>query len=161
FAQLGVDVAGVVAALAGENHVQGLELIDAVGVLQRRGVLADFRALATHVGRCEEHGLDQVEVPFLTHALHEHGTHHAPPADQTYTFHLCNYTSKKVSGSPSRRTADPGDYRFRSAATTASPISRVPALRQPSDQMSPVRRRSEERRVGRERARGGGGDEYR
>ena len=95
FAQLGIDLAGVVATLAGEDHIEGLEFIEAVGVLQRRDVLADLGALAADIGGSEEHRLDQVEVPFFTHALHEHGTHHATPADQTYTFHLCNYTLEK------------------------------------------------------------------
>src|SRR5690606_33359090 len=131
--QLGIDLAGVVAALAGDDHVQGLQFFEAVGILQRSGVLADLRPLAADVGRCEEHGLDQVEVPLFTHALHEHGTHHAPPADQTYSFHLCNYTLAKGKWAADPRTAGRRDHRFRSAATTASPISRVPPLRQPPD----------------------------
>ncbi|EST14082.1 hypothetical protein EDP1_3992 [Pseudomonas putida S610] len=95
--------------------------------------------MATNIGGGEEHGLDKVEILLLQHSLHEHGTNHAAPTDQTYTFHR-NYTFAK-SGPPSGLgMAGQRDYRFRSAATTASPISCVPTLRQPSEKMSPVRK---------------------
>src|SRR5690606_25979354 len=87
FAQLGEDFVGVVAALAGQDHVEALELVDAVGILQRSDVLANRRALAADIGSGEEHRLDQVEVTLFQHALHEHGTDHTAPTDQTYTFH--------------------------------------------------------------------------
>ncbi|MCY1426578.1 hypothetical protein D9M71_424010 [compost metagenome] len=87
FAQLGEDFVGVVAALAGQDHVQGLQLVDAVGVFQRGRFLANRRAFAADVGSGEEHRLDQVEVPLFQHTLHEYGAHHPTPTDQTYTLH--------------------------------------------------------------------------
>ena len=60
--------------------------------------------------------------------------------DKTYTFHR-NYTFNKKWGRyfHQQEVTGPRDYRFCSAATTASPISCVPTLVQPVDQMSPVR----------------------
>ncbi len=97
-AQLGEDFAGVVAALAGQNHVEGLQLVNAVGVLERSNVLAHGRTLATHVRRGEKHRLNKIEILLFQHPLHEHGTDHTAPTDQTYTFHR-NYTLLK-SGPP-------------------------------------------------------------
>src|SRR5690606_7588474 len=91
FTQLWEDLIGVVATLTGQNHIKAFQLIDVVGVLQRRNVLANGGPLATNIGGGEEHGLDQVEVPLFQHPLHEHGTDHTAPTDQTYTFHR-NYT---------------------------------------------------------------------
>src|SRR3989338_3526813 len=87
FAQLGEHFAGVVATLAGQNHAQAFHLVNAVGVLQRRRFLANSRALAADIGGGEEHWFDQVEILFFQHTLHQHGTDHAAPTDQTYTFH--------------------------------------------------------------------------
>ena len=97
--------------------------------------------MATDIGSGEKHRLNQIEILLFQHPLHEHGTDHTAPTDQTYTFHR-NYTFYK-SGSPPpgmEEAVGPRDYRFRSAATTASPISCVPTLVQPADQMSPVRK---------------------
>ncbi len=91
FAQFGEYFVGVVAPLTGQDHVEALQLVDAVGVLQRRDILADGRSLTAYVGSGKEDWLDQVEIPLLQHPLHEHGTHHTAPTDQTYTFHR-NYT---------------------------------------------------------------------
>src|SRR5690606_14115260 len=120
-----------------QDHVQAFQVFDAVGVLQRGDVLANGRALATDVGGGEKHRLDQVEVPLFQHALHEHGTDHATPTDQTYTFHN-DYTYINSLPEPPRRGWE--DYRLRSASTTASPMAAVPTRVVPSDQMSPVRR---------------------
>src|SRR5690606_2862863 len=126
----------VVAALAGQDHVQAFQLVDTVGIFQRSNVLANGWALAADIGGGEEHRLDQVEVPLFQHALHEHGTDHATPTDQTHTFHN-DHTLISSQPEPPRRGWE--DYRLRSAEATASPISAVPTLALPSDQMSPVR----------------------
>src|SRR5690606_36943245 len=136
FAQLGEDFVGVVATLAGQDHIEALQLVDAVGILQRSDVLANRRALAADVGGGEEHRLDQVEVTLFQHALHEHGTDHTAPTDQTYTFH----NTRTSISSPALAWRGWKDYRLRSASTTASPMAAVPTLVLPSDQMSPVRR---------------------
>ena len=81
FAQLGVNLVGVVAALAGENHLHGFEFINAVGVFQRCNAFANRRGFAACVGCGEKHRLDQIEVFFFEHALHQHGTDHATPTD--------------------------------------------------------------------------------
>ncbi|CAI8951007.1 hypothetical protein EMIT0215P_60197 [Pseudomonas serboccidentalis] len=94
FAQLREHFAGVVAALAGQDHVEGFQLFNAVSVLERSNVLAHGRALATDIGSGEKHRLDKIEILLFQHPLHEHGTDHAAPTDQTYTFHR-NYTFLK------------------------------------------------------------------
>jgi len=83
-AQTRVHGFGVVSALAGDDDVAAFERVNVVGVLQRGFVLGHAGGLATRVGGGEEHGLDQVKVFFLNHAVHEDGAHHAAPADQTY-----------------------------------------------------------------------------
>src|SRR5476649_1911154 len=85
---------GVVATLAGQNHVEGFQFFDAVSILQWGNILAHCRALATDIGCGEEHRLDEIEILLFQHPLHEHGTDHTAPTDQTYTFHR-NYTFYK------------------------------------------------------------------
>src|SRR3546814_6596193 len=78
------DVVRVVTALAADDHVHRAQRVDAVGVLQRRRVLAgDFRAGAASARRAEEMRFDQRKVVFLLHPLHQHRTDHAAPTDQT------------------------------------------------------------------------------
>ncbi|MNO98537.1 hypothetical protein D3C76_902850 [compost metagenome] len=98
FTQFREDLTGVVATLAGQNHIEGLELFNAVSILERSNILAHCRTLATHVGSGEEHRLNKIEILLFQHPLHEHGTDHTAPTDQTYTFHR-NYTFAK-SGPP-------------------------------------------------------------
>src|SRR5690606_13837012 len=114
-AQLGEHLVGVVAALAGQDHIEALQLVDAVGILQRGNVLADRRALATDIGSGEEHRLDQVEIPLFQHALHENGTHHAAPTDQSYSLHD-NSTFLETNADGNQ--ADPTEFRLLCAATT-------------------------------------------
>ncbi len=94
FAQLGKHLIGVVATLAGQHHVQGFQLVDTVGIFQGRNILAHRGRLATDIGSSEEHRFNEIEVLLFPHPLHEHGTDHATPTDQTYTFHR-NYTLNK------------------------------------------------------------------
>src|SRR5476649_1749340 len=110
---------GVVATLAGQNHVEGFQFFDAVSILQWGNILAHCRALATDIGCGEEHRLNKIEILLFQHPLHEHGTDHTAPTDQTYTFHR-NYTFFKKwaaafeveSGSGPERLQIPqrGDY---------------------------------------------------
>ena len=70
----------------------------------------------------EEDWIDQIEVPLLAHALHEHGTHHATPTDDAY-LHLCILTG---SGSGHSRRLGPSRPPCRSAADNAR-VRRDPA----------------------------------
>src|SRR5678815_1164433 len=76
-----MDVGGVLTALARDEDVHRRQRGDVVRVLHRRDSLADGRRGATRLGSGEEDGIDQIEIPFLAHTLHEHGTHHATPTD--------------------------------------------------------------------------------
>jgi hypothetical protein len=87
-AQLGVDLAGVVATLGGDDDVAALEGGDVVRVLQRGFVLRHGGGFAARVGGGEEQRFDQVEVAFRDHAVHQHGTDHATPAYESYEFHV-------------------------------------------------------------------------
>ena len=81
-AQLGEDLARVVAALGGDDDVALLQRLDVEGVLQRGFVLRLGRGLAAGVGGGEEHRLDQGEVALGLHAVHQDRADHAAPADQ-------------------------------------------------------------------------------
>ena len=83
-AQFGVDLFGVVAALAGDDDVALLQCVNIVGVFECGFVFGLRWRFATGVGGGEEHGLDQVEIFFLHHAVHQNRADHAAPADQTY-----------------------------------------------------------------------------
>ncbi len=87
-AQLGVHLVGVITTLASDDDVHRLELIDVLGILQGRRFLAEVGCLAPRVGGGEEHRLDQCKVVLFAHALHQHGTNHATPANQTYSLHF-------------------------------------------------------------------------
>ena len=86
-AQLRIDLVGVVAALAGDDHRQLLQRLDVRGVRHRAGALADVRALAARLRGREEHRLDVVEVLLLAHPLHEDRAHHAAPTDDADSQH--------------------------------------------------------------------------
>jgi hypothetical protein len=86
-AQPGIDFLGVVAALAGQHHVQRLEGVDVVGVLQGAGVFTEVGGRLTGLGGGEEDRIDTGEIAFFHHAAHQDGADHATPADQTYFFH--------------------------------------------------------------------------
>jgi len=139
--QLGEHLGGVVAALAGQNHIEGFQLFNVVSILERGNLFAHGRTLSTDIGGSKKHGLNKIEILLFQHPLHEYGTNHTAPTDQTYTLHH-NDTFNKKWGRYFHQQEVTGqrDYRFCSAATTASPISCVPTLVQPADQMSPVRK---------------------
>ena len=82
-AQFRIHFRGVVAALTGNDHVHGLQLIDILRVLERLDILADIRPLAAHVRRREEHRLDQIEILLFLHPAHQDRTHHTAPTDKT------------------------------------------------------------------------------
>ena len=46
--------------------------------------LADVGPGRARLGSGEEDWIDQIEVPLLAHALHEHGADHATPTDDAY-----------------------------------------------------------------------------
>jgi len=81
-AQLGKNFAGVVPALRGDDDVALLECGDVVRVFQRAFVLCDRRRLAASVRGREEHRLDQAEIAFGLHPVHQDRADHAAPADQ-------------------------------------------------------------------------------
>src|SRR5690606_39784195 len=68
---------------AGHDDVQRFQFIDAVGVFQYRDVLAHIRAGFADLRGGEKDRLDVAEIILGAHALHQHGTHHATPADKT------------------------------------------------------------------------------
>src|SRR5690606_32215903 len=92
------------------------------GIFQQTTVFtAELRSRLTFLRGCEKYRLNQIEITFFFHTLHQHGTYHAAPAYQTHFLHRHIQTSCR-------------------AATTAAPISCVFTRVIPSDQISPVRR---------------------
>ena len=77
------------------------ERSDVERVLDSRDGLADVGSGCPRLGGGEENRIDQIEVPFLAHALHEHGTHHATPTDDAY-LHLGIVACSAGSSDPSR-----------------------------------------------------------
>ncbi len=86
--ELGVDLFGVIAALAGDDHLQVLQQAEIVGVSQRRGVKAEFRSGTPDIGGGEKLRFKTGEVLFLLHAPHEDRAHHPAPSDKTDSQHL-------------------------------------------------------------------------
>ncbi|MNS90867.1 hypothetical protein D3C72_1249350 [compost metagenome] len=82
FTQLGEDLVGVVTALGGQHHVALLQCLDVVGILERGFVLGHRRCLAARVRGREEDRLDEAEVAFGLHAVHEDRADHAAPAHE-------------------------------------------------------------------------------
>src|SRR5690606_21077578 len=78
---------GVVAALARDDNVHRLQLVDVFRILERRHFAADVRTTAAKLGRGEKYRLYLVEIALFAHALHEHRAHHATPSDETYSQH--------------------------------------------------------------------------
>ena len=113
------DFQGVVTALAGDEDVAFPEFIDTVSVFQYGFILRPYRCLSTRIGGGEEDWFKQVKVFFFLHTLHEHGTDHATPSNQSNQFHF----NPLFNGLPVLPVY--------SAATTASPISLVPTRWQP------------------------------
>jgi hypothetical protein len=83
-AQLGEDLGGVVAALGRDDDVALFQCVNVVRVLQGGFVLRLRRGLAAGVGGGKEHGLDEAEVTFCLHAVHQDRAHHAAPTDEAY-----------------------------------------------------------------------------
>ena len=83
------------------------------GRVRRLERLRRERRLAADVGSGEEHRLDQLEIAFRAHALHQHRADHTPPANQTYSHHQTRPYSVSYN-----------------AATTALPIALQPTLLQ-------------------------------
>lgn len=77
-----VDALRVVATLAADDGLHGGESIDGEGVEQGLAI----RAWAARVGGAEVMWVDEGEVLFLFHALHEDRADHTAPTDQT-DFH--------------------------------------------------------------------------
>ena len=84
-------------------------------------------------------GSISVEVALLAHALHQHRTDHAAPTDESDS-HRAPLTRYSIVRLLPRRLD-------RSAATTASPIARVPTTVSPAAAMSAVRKPSPARRA--------------
>jgi hypothetical protein len=92
--------------------VRVLEVLRTDGVKMEfeEGLLGGCAVDATGVGGGEEGGVDQREVFFRTHAIHQHRANHAAPTHHAKLLH-CSAPQAALS-----------------AAITASPISRVPTL---------------------------------
>ena len=87
--QLAVHASRPVAPLAGDDGVESGERFGIRRIFQRIAVPADRRTLTASARGREKYRLDQLEVAFFEHALHQHGSNHAPPSDKTYAHHLC------------------------------------------------------------------------
>ncbi|CAN0627157.1 protein of unknown function [Burkholderia multivorans] len=83
-AQLREHFVRVVAALAGDDGVALLQLVDVHRVLERSLVFRERRGLAARVAGAEKHRFDQVEIALFLHALHEDAADHAAPTYETY-----------------------------------------------------------------------------
>ena len=81
-AQLGKHFGGVVAALASDDDVASFQGVDVVAIEQLGFVFRHGRRRASGVGGGEKYGLDQVEVFFGLHAVHQDRADHASPPDQ-------------------------------------------------------------------------------
>ncbi len=130
--QLGENFLGVIAPLAGDDNVHGLQGRDGLGVLQGQSgfFAAEGRRLATSVGRGEIDRFDGGEVPFFHHALHQHGTHHATPTYQTDSLHVQPRKTEKLRpGSPDVKGAPDGLPRRQ--ATREGELTGRPAPRHP------------------------------
>src|SRR5262249_53082040 len=83
-AQLRIHVVRVVAALAGDDRIALLEVVDAVGVFEFGLVSGERRRVAARIAGAEKHRFDQIEVAFLLHTLHQDAADHAAPTYETY-----------------------------------------------------------------------------
>ena len=78
----------IIAALAGYQDIAFFQFIDTKSIFQDSFVFRHRRCHASDIRRSEENGFEQIKIVFFLHALHQHGTDHAPPAYQSYQFHL-------------------------------------------------------------------------
>ena len=83
-AQLREHLGGVVAALGREDDVALFQRVDVKSVFERGFVFGLSRGLAASIGRREKHRLNQAKVTLCLHAVDQHRTDHAAPADQPY-----------------------------------------------------------------------------
>ena len=83
-AQFREHLTGVIATLAGNNHVHGFQLRHTHGILQWRRVFAYVRGSGTNLRRRKKLRVYQGKILLFHHALHQHRTHHATPTDQTH-----------------------------------------------------------------------------
>ena len=81
-AQLRVHGFRVLAALAGNEDVAARERRQIVRVADFRRCLTDVGRSSARLRRRKERGLDEREIILGAHALDQHGTDHAAPADQ-------------------------------------------------------------------------------
>ncbi len=155
-AQLGEHLGGVVAALGGDDDVAALQRLDVEGVLQRGLVLRlrrapcrrrwRWRRTSARSGRSRPRPACGPSAPSRPcrasrpgrPAVVVHCEFHCRP----FRMDSCCPRLVRRGRGGARRTgaASPWLVFLVIAATTASPISRVPTLRVPSDQMSAVRR---------------------
>ena len=84
----GKTSAGVVAALRGDDDVAALSAAMSNASCSAVSFFAMRRGLAAGIAGGEEHRLDQREVAFGLHAVHQHRADHAAPADQSYECHF-------------------------------------------------------------------------
>jgi hypothetical protein len=81
--QLGEHLAGVVAALRGDDDLAFFKRLYVQGVFERGFVFGLCGGCTAGVGGGKKHRLNQVEVAFGLHAVHQHRADHAAPAHQT------------------------------------------------------------------------------
>ena len=83
-----VDLAGVVASLAGDDRVVPGERPDIAGVAEPPGVEAgSARTRPARSGGRVERGRDAGEVAFLPHPFEQHRADQPPPADESHVEH--------------------------------------------------------------------------
>ncbi len=85
-AKLRVNLARVVAALAGDEHVAGGQFVEVPGVLQPGRPMADVGCGRSDLRGREEDGVDDGEVALGAHPLEQHRTHHAAPSDEPHAW---------------------------------------------------------------------------
>src|SRR5690606_18103807 len=134
-AQFRENFGGVVAALAGNDHVELFQLVDVERVLQCRNRFADHGGCsegwgwATDIGGREKHRLNRIEILLRAHALHQHRANHAAPTDKTYRLHCVHLNHQKSCCSKIGRQCNSSHcFAHQAVATalaTASPICEV------------------------------------
>ncbi len=86
-AQLRIDAAGVVTALAGDDDLAVAECSDIVGIAEWLASTAHVRALLPDLTGGEEKGLESgCKIVFLAHASEQNGADHAAPSNKTYLY---------------------------------------------------------------------------
>ena len=84
------EVQQLLRVMAGANEMQSADPAACNMLAQRLIKSSSDRGgnCAARVGGAEEHRLEEREVAFGLHAVHQHGANHAAPANQSYECHF-------------------------------------------------------------------------